>query len=96
VEQLIFRTAQEALRNVLDHAEAARVRIMLTADEERFLLRIEDDGRGFDTAVVADASRHGHVGLVLLRDRAADLGGELTIQSEPGAGVAIVLTVPAR
>jgi signal transduction histidine kinase len=96
VEQLVFRTAQEALRNVLDHANARHVKIALIMDEGPLRLEIRDDGRGFDPNAVAEASRQGHVGLVLLRDRAADLGGVLTVQSEPGAGTTVALRVPGR
>jgi len=92
-EQLVFRTVQEALRNVSDHAQANRVRVAVWRDDGRIVTTVEDDGVGFAPAD-RGGPREGHFGLALLRDRASDFGGELTIDSAPGRGTAIRLEVP--
>jgi two-component system NarL family sensor kinase len=94
-EQLIFRTAQEALRNVTDHANASHVTVSLEQRNGTVVARIRDDGEGFDAATAAGRRKEGHFGLALLVDRAADLGGRLEIESKPGEGTAIVLEVPS-
>jgi two-component system NarL family sensor kinase len=94
-EQLIFRMAQEALRNVADHANASHVTVSLEQRNGTVVARIRDDGEGFDAATAAGRRKEGHFGLALLVDRAADLGGRLEIESKPGEGTAIVLEVPS-
>jgi signal transduction histidine kinase len=92
VAALFFRTAQEALRNVVKHAGARRVDVDVTREDRRATLRIEDDGAGFDPAGGPDG---GHFGLRLLRDLAREAGGELEIDSAPGRGTRIKLEVSA-
>lgn len=94
-EQLIFRTAQEALRNVADHAKASHVTVSLERGDGTVVALIQDDGEGFDTAAAAGRREDGHFGLALLVDRAGDLGGRLAIESKPGEGTAILLEIPA-
>jgi signal transduction histidine kinase len=96
VEQLVFRTAQEAIRNVAAHAGAEHVDIEVTRNDASLTLRVSDDGRGFDQAAVADRREQGHLGLVMLGDLAQSAGGSLRIISEPGDGTTIELEVPAR
>jgi two-component system, NarL family, sensor kinase len=95
-EQLIFRTAQEALRNVADHADASCVAVSLERLNGKVVAVVEDDGAGFDPAVAATRRREGHFGISLLVDRARDLGGALAIESAPGKGTAVRLEVPAE
>ena len=95
VERLFFRTAQEALRNVCDHADAANVRVELERTDGEVSLTVKDDGKGFDTDVLSDRPREGHFGLRLLADRAADLGGRLIVESTKGKGTTICVEVPA-
>jgi two-component system, NarL family, sensor kinase len=95
VEQLTFRTAQEALRNVLRHAAASSVDVTATRREDTLELLIEDDGRGFPPGDIRRARADGHFGLALLADRAVGMGGQLTIDSEPGCGTRVRLEVPA-
>jgi two-component system, NarL family, sensor kinase len=94
-EQLIFRTAQEALRNVADHANASHVTVSLERRNGTVVALIRDDGAGFDAAVASGRREEGHFGLALLVDRAADLGGRLAIESKPGEGTSIVLEIPS-
>ncbi len=96
VEQLVFRTAQEALRNVLQHARATSVELRATLTGDMVGLHIEDDGAGFAPEEAQRARTEGHFGLALLGDRAADLGGRLVIDSAPGRGTRVHLEVPAR
>ena len=95
VEQLVYRTAQEALRNVLRHAEATDVRLEASVRDGTLRLLVEDDGRGFRPAEVRRARADSHFGLALLGDRAGVLGGYLIIDSEPGRGTRVRLEVPA-
>lgn len=83
----LFRVAQEALTNVARHAGARNVAIHLSNDGRRCCLRIHDDGIGFDpgTAVRPDA-----FGLLGMRERMVQLGGSLSVESWPGAGVTIL------
>jgi two-component system, NarL family, sensor kinase len=93
-EQLIFRTAQEALRNVTAHAAATSITVSLTADDGGYELTITDDGRGFDREERTKRRRRAHVGLDFLADRARDLGADLEVTSAPGAGTRVWLRGP--
>ncbi|MFI7100149.1 GAF domain-containing sensor histidine kinase [Streptomyces sp. NPDC050161] len=91
-EEALLRVAQEALHNALRHSGAAQVDVTLVRHGQGALLRVADDGRGFDTGTVRRAGRH--LGLVSMRDRAAGVGGKLTVESEPGKGTAVEMEVP--
>jgi two-component system NarL family sensor kinase len=95
VEQLVFRTAQEALRNVLRHADASTVELHAAMTGSTLELRVQDDGRGFAGDAIRRARAGGHLGLAMLADRAAALGGRLIIDSAPGRGTLVRLEVPA-
>lgn len=94
-ESLIYRAAQEAVRNVTRHADAKRVSMDVTARAGRALLIVRDDGVGFD-AEVAARGEQGHLGLAILRDLAAEGGGDLQVQSTPGHGTTLTLELPTR
>ena len=83
---LLYRTAQEAVRNVVSHAQASRVALHLDADAGQVRLSVEDDGRGIDPATLEDQVGDGHLGLRLLAGLIADAGGTLDAWSAPGAG----------
>lgn len=91
----IFRAVQEAIVNVARHAQAESVLIQGSSDEAHVRIEIEDDGLGFDpeTAVEGAGSLRG-IGLLGMRERIEILGGTLTVDSEPGDGTRIVMTVP--
>jgi two-component system, NarL family, sensor kinase len=94
-EQLVFRAAQEAIRNAGAHAAACNVDILVTRTGDTVRLRVADDGRGFDGDDVRASRADGHLGLAMLRDLAEAAGGTLTVTSEPGSGTAVELEVPA-
>lgn len=89
LEQALFRITQEALANVARHSQANSVEILLTWDVNAVELTVTDDGRGFDV----DGGRGG-VGLHSMHERAASLGGSLSIESAPGEGTRISCVVP--
>ncbi|MFI2261765.1 GAF domain-containing sensor histidine kinase [Streptomyces tubercidicus] len=91
-EEAVLRVAQEALHNALRHSGAKAVEVTLTRDGQGALLRIADDGCGFDPRAVRRAGRH--LGLVSMHDRAGGVGGKLTVESEPGKGTAVEMEVP--
>lgn len=96
VEALLFRCAQEALRNVGRHAAAAQVVVSVRETGETAVLDVRDDGRGFDPAVLERRREQGHVGLQLARDMVADAGGSLTVESAAGRGTTLRVQVPIR
>ena len=87
----VVQLAREALSNVGRHANAATCRLSLARSDTVALLEIDDDGQGFDPAA---ASGGGGQGLRNLRERAASLGGEISIQSTPGEGTTVRVTIP--
>lgn len=86
--QLLF-IVQEALANVRKHAFASQVWLRLT-DRDHFTLSIKDNGRGFDP-VALEALGEAHVGIHIMRERAARINACLTVQSAPGGGTKVVL-----
>ncbi|MGC3001204.1 GAF domain-containing sensor histidine kinase [Streptomyces sp. G35A] len=91
-EEAVLRVAQEALHNALRHAGADRVDVTLHRRGGGVVLRVTDDGGGFDPRIVRRAGRH--LGLVSMRDRASGVGGRLTVESAPGKGTTIEMEVP--
>lgn len=91
--QLVYRAVQEALRNVVKHAQATRVGVTVTnGDDDGVVVRVVDDGQGFDPASVPQ--RDGHLGLRALAGMAATLGGTLFVDAMPGTGTEVRLEVP--
>ena len=93
VEQAIYRIMQEALNNVVKHAGACNVAIMLDLQPTQTTLRVADDGTGFDLAVL-EPSNGRHLGLISMRERAAEIGGSLDLHSYPGQGTQVMVVVP--
>lgn len=91
-EEAVLRVAQEALHNALRHSGAERVDVTLERHDGAAVLRVTDDGSGFEPATVRRAGRH--LGLVSMRDRASGVGGRLTVKSAPGKGTTIEMEVP--
>ena len=90
----VYKIAAEALRNAFLHANAKQVEVEIRYDIERFRLRVRDDGKGIDPAVLSRQGSEGHYGLPGMRERATLLGGKLTIWSEIGTGTEVELCVP--
>jgi PAS domain S-box-containing protein len=91
VENALYRIAQEALHNVIKHAEATNVAISLTGSKsEGFRLAVQDDGHGFDPTVIPA----GHVGIAGMRARASQVGGTITVVSKLGEGSRVEVAVP--
>lgn len=91
VERLVFRVAQEAVRNVARHADARHATVALEARGAVVRLEVSDDGTGFTPAERQERRAQGHVGLDLLSDLARSRGGALTVTSTPGAGTSLLL-----
>ena len=87
----LYRVAQEALRNIVRHANARYATVLISAAQGGLHLSIEDDGVGFDPKTVGAKAR---LGLVSMQERVRLVGGSLTIHSEPGNGTRIDLRVP--
>jgi two-component system NarL family sensor kinase len=92
VEAGIYRIAQEALANVVQHAQADRAALLLTILPEQVKLVIEDNGRGFDPKRASS----GRFGLIGLNERTRILGGQMELLSSPGEGTRVEVTVPLR
>ncbi|MBP0460400.1 GAF domain-containing sensor histidine kinase [Streptomyces montanisoli] len=91
-EEALLRVAQEALHNALRHSGARTVDVALDGNGPGAVLRVVDDGKGFEPRAVRREGRH--LGLVSMRDRASGVGGRLTVTSAPGAGTTITMEVP--
>lgn len=90
-EVALLRVAQEALANIGKHAEASRVVVTLSLLDDQVLLDIRDDGRGFDASAVTNGSSFG---LISMRQRLAEVGGTLAVESRHGAGTAVSASIP--
>ena len=96
VRDEIYKIAAEALRNAFRHAHAAKVEVEIRYDNEQFRLRVHDDGKGIDPAVLAKQGLEGHYGFRGMPERASLIGGILAVWSEVGAGTEVELLLPAR
>lgn len=92
VETDLYRVVQEAMTNVVRHARATRVDVLVERRGDRVIVMVEDDGVGFEPDQV---QRGDHFGLLGLKERAEALGGTLTVESAPGAGATVVVEVPS-
>jgi signal transduction histidine kinase len=89
LESTIYRVVQEALTNVIKHAEANRVRVSVLENADAVTVSVEDDGLGFDPE-----QESGRFGLVGMRERVALSGGELTLDARPGDGTRVMAKLP--
>jgi signal transduction histidine kinase len=95
-EEALYRVVQEALNNVAKHANATQVSVLLEISSEDVAVIIEDNGRGFNPDRASDApSRHSGMGLLGMRERAAQFEGSVQIESSPGQGTTVFVRVPA-
>ena len=91
----IYKIAAEALRNAFHHAQAKQVEVEVRYDDDQFRLRVRDDGKGMDAAVLSSHGLEGHYGLRGMRERATLIQGKLVVWSEVDAGTEVELRVPA-
>jgi NarL family two-component system sensor histidine kinase LiaS len=80
----------EALSNALRHSRADNVQVELMGEDDDIVMRVNDDGIGFDTANIGSAG----IGLASMKTRSLGLGGEMTVRSQPGSGTRIEVRVP--
>jgi two-component system NarL family sensor kinase len=95
-EALLYRVAQEALRNARTHGEATAVDVTVEAPGRAAVLCVVDNGRGFSPEEIDPSRDSEHFGLRLMRDLADHAGGTLTVLSSPGHGTLVRLEVPLR
>jgi signal transduction histidine kinase len=91
-KEVFYRVAQEALHNVVKHARASRVEVRLATDNGSTSLEVRDNGVGFDSR----QSFPGHMGLVSFAERAAAVGARVEVESTPGEGTAVKLSLHSR
>jgi PAS domain S-box-containing protein len=89
VETALFRVAQQALANVVDHAEATRALVEIECPDAGVVLRVSDDGRGFDPDHVQVLGDIAHFGLIAMRERVEALGGRFRVTTAPGQGTVV-------
>lgn len=94
VARLLYRAAQEGLRNSLVHAGATRLAVAVGQEGPDAFVEVRDDGRGVDAAELAQRQASGHVGLVALRGLVIDAGGTLSLRDAPDGGAILRVTVP--
>ncbi len=97
IETALFRVAQETITNIAKHSEAENVIINLELGNGLFTLEVEDDGKGFDMEGISDTKEGSRgLGLLGMKERVLLLEGTLEVQSHPGSGTRVVVTVPLR
>ncbi len=93
VETTLYRVLQEAIHNIVKHAEASRVGVILEANDSEVSLIVEDDGKGFDWEHSSETSS-ARLGLLGIRERLALVGGSLEIESAHGSGTVLIVHAP--
>jgi signal transduction histidine kinase len=95
LELAVYRIVQEALNNVLQHAQATEAWVTVHFEDQRLVLSVRDNGQGFEAPDLPDAlAREGHFGLMGIRERALLYGGQLAIRSAPGQGTDVTVRLP--
>jgi signal transduction histidine kinase len=95
-ETMLFRMVREAVLNVMRHARAHRLEIVLAARDGVVVARISDDGRGFDPVELSGPRHAGHFGLAGMLVRAETVGGSMSVDSSPGAGTTVNIELPRK
>jgi signal transduction histidine kinase len=91
----VYKIAAEALRNAFRHSRARQIEVEIRYDSDQFRLRVRDDGKGVDPAILSRQGGEGHYGLPGMRERATLIGGKLVLWSEVDEGTEVELRVPA-
>jgi signal transduction histidine kinase len=94
-EHHLLRICEEALANVVKHAHATRVEVVVDFTSHEVQLQIRDNGRGFEPKKLGTSQR-GHFGLLGITERIASLFGVLSVDSAPGRGTRLLVTIPTR
>src|SRR5262249_40287759 len=95
LETTVYRIVQEALTNVVKHAQAASVSLILECRPHQLLAIVEDDGKGFEAEAMLDAaSAKKTLGVLGMNERVARVGGTLQIESSPGRGTTVYVRIP--
>jgi signal transduction histidine kinase len=94
VARLLYRCAQEAVRNALAHAQATSLDVQVRVGDGHAVLEVADDGTGFDPAVLPQRASEGHLGLRGVTDLVTRVGGRLDVRSAPGQGTVVRVEVP--
>jgi len=95
VETAVFRVAQGAIGNIVEHSKAKNASIVLTYRPDEFALTVSDDGQGFDVSKLTDVEESGRGrGLFSMRERIGFLGGTSGVESKPGMGTTVWLRIP--
>lgn len=92
LEVMVFRAVQELLGNAIRHSQAAQIKLMIDMGDHNIRVTVEDDGKGFDPAVLEE---RGRVGIKVIKERAEKLGGYIEVDSTPTKGTRISFQVPA-
>jgi two-component system sensor histidine kinase DegS len=94
-ELALYRITQEALANIRRHAHATGVTVELSFGSGGVKLEVVDDGKGFEEpSSLTDFAQHDHFGLLGIQERVWAVGGSLSIQSSPGRGTRLIVTIP--
>ncbi len=93
IETVLYRISQEAINNTLKHAEATRFKLSIVKSYPNIILLAEDDGKGFDSGLLDEKDKRA-LGLVVMRERAAMLGGKFKIRSSRVGGTRIRVEIP--
>lgn len=96
VRVLLFQTVRELLMNIVKHARASRAWVSIKRMNNNLCITVADNGAGFGKAEIARTWRHGGFGLFSARERLQYIGGQMSIESEPGRGTTVTLTAPLK
>ncbi len=96
VQSLLYRSVREMPVNVAKHAEARNVEITLDRREQDLRIAVQDDGKGFDPAVLNGCGKGGGFGGLSVRERPVHMGGAFGIESQAGKGTRVTMVVPVN
>jgi signal transduction histidine kinase len=94
IETTVYRIVQEALTNVLKHASANRVSVIIEHRDDQIRALVEDDGKGFDSDTMPATGSDAGLGLIGMKERVALVGGKFNVESQPGSGTTVVVRIP--
>jgi two-component system sensor histidine kinase DegS len=95
LEHDLLRICEEAMANVVKHAHPTTVEVVLDFTSKEVQLRIQDNGCGFEPAH-CEVSKRGHFGLLGMKERVASRSGMLSVDSAPGRGTRLLVTIPTK